>query len=129
MEVQGAHPYFPGSVEEKVKLLHASAREGQLIVYWDDLADESLAAAVNGEVFRDEEGTFSAIQEFLRTGMPKEVYYLKLTNACARLHRQRSIIFQNGGTKRYGGGCDFLGGGYEAGDENPVLSGGQASPS
>lgn len=93
VEVQGAHPYFPGSVEEKVKLLHASAREGQLIVYWDDLADESLAAAVNGEVFRDEEGTFSAIQEFLRTGMPKEVYYLKLTNACARFAQAAQYNF------------------------------------
>ncbi|MBD5534105.1 MAG: DUF4125 family protein [Lachnospiraceae bacterium] len=83
-EVRGEHPYFPGSVEEKVKLLQACAKEGQLVVYWDDIADESLAAAVNGAVFRDDEGTFSAIQEFLRTGMPQEVYYLKLTNACAR---------------------------------------------
>lgn len=93
VEVRGDHPYFPGSVEEKVKLLKACAKEGQLIVYWDDIADEALAAAVNGEVFRDDEGTFSAIQEFLRTGIPEDVYYLKLTNACARFAQAAQYNF------------------------------------
>lgn len=93
IEVHGAPLSFPGSVSEKVKLLQACAKEGQLIVYWDDIADEALAAAVNGEVFRDDEGTFSAIQEFLRTGMPEDVYYLKLTNACARFAQSAQYNF------------------------------------
>lgn len=90
--VCGSGAYFPGSVEEKVKLLKAYA-EQETLIYWDDIADASLAAAVNGEVFRDDEGTFSAIRELLRTGLPEDMYYMKLTNGCARFAQNAQYNF------------------------------------
>ncbi len=47
--------------------------------------DASLAAAVNGEVFRDEEGIFTAFREKLKAGYPETVRYLKLAQSAARL--------------------------------------------
>ncbi len=46
--------------------------------------DASLAAAVNGEVFRDEEGIFTAFREKLKAGYPETVRYLKLAQSAAR---------------------------------------------
>ncbi len=51
---------------------------------WKSTVDASLAAAVNGEIFRDEEGIFSAFREKLRKGYPEEIRYLKLAEAAAR---------------------------------------------
>lgn len=51
---------------------------------WKTVSDASLAAAVNGEVFRDEEGIFSAFREELRKGYPEEIRYLKLAEGAAR---------------------------------------------
>ena len=51
---------------------------------WKNVSDTSLAAAVNGEIFRDEEGIFSAFREKLRRGYPEEIRYLKLAEAAAR---------------------------------------------
>lgn len=45
--------------------------------------DASLAAAVNGEVFRDEEGIFTAFREKLKQGYPEPVRYLKLAESAA----------------------------------------------
>ncbi|MCM1187200.1 MAG: DUF4125 family protein [Lachnoclostridium sp.] len=46
--------------------------------------DASLAAAVNGEVFRDEEGIFTAFREKLLQGYPQPVHYLKLAESAAK---------------------------------------------
>ncbi|MCM1535640.1 MAG: DUF4125 family protein [Clostridium sp.] len=46
--------------------------------------DASLAAAVNGEVFRDEEGIFTAFREKLMQGSPEPVHYLKLAESAAK---------------------------------------------
>lgn len=51
---------------------------------WEELADEALAAATNGEVFYDGEGVFSAIRKVLREGCPERIWYLKLAEACAK---------------------------------------------
>ena len=51
---------------------------------WKNTGDTSLAAAVNGEIFQDEEGIFSAFREKLRKGYPEEIRYLKLAESAAR---------------------------------------------
>lgn len=51
---------------------------------WQQVSDASLAAAVNGEVFRDEEGCFSAMRRKLLQGYPEHIFYLKLAESCAK---------------------------------------------
>lgn len=51
---------------------------------WRSVPDPSLAAAVNGEVFRDDEGIFTAFREKLKAGYPEEIRYLKLAESAAR---------------------------------------------
>ena len=50
---------------------------------WSEMEDEKLAMAVNGEVFDDPLGEFSAIQEQLQNGMPFAVWKRRLANAVA----------------------------------------------
>lgn len=50
---------------------------------WRQVTDHGLAAAVNGEVFRDEEGLFSDFRSKLKEGYPPEIRYLKLAEAAA----------------------------------------------
>ena len=45
---------------------------------WLYLPDYSLAAAVNGEVFRDDLGEFTAIRNEIKTGMPQDVRLKKI---------------------------------------------------
>lgn len=52
-------------------------------ISWRQVSDAGLAAAVNGEVFRDEEGVFTANREMLAKGYPEEILYLKLAEAAA----------------------------------------------
>ena len=53
-------------------------------INWKSISDASLAAAVNGEIFRDDEGVFSELREKLKKGYPEEIRYLKLADAAAR---------------------------------------------
>ena len=53
-------------------------------VSWAQISDEALAAAVNGEVFTDQEGIFSAIRTVLQKGFPERIFYLKIAEACAK---------------------------------------------
>lgn len=62
------------------KLLGAAEYEG---IDWRQARDWALAAAVNGEVFRDDEGIFTAFRERLKEGYPEEIRYLKLAEAAA----------------------------------------------
>lgn len=50
---------------------------------WSEMEDEKLAMAVNGEVFDDPLGDFSAIREQLQNGMPFAVWKRRLANAVA----------------------------------------------
>lgn len=50
---------------------------------WQQVPDSALAACVNGEVFRDEEGIFTGIREGLKKGYPESILYLKLAQSAA----------------------------------------------
>jgi len=51
---------------------------------WTAVPDYALAAAVNGEVFRDDEGIFTAVRERLLAGYPEHILYRKLAESCAK---------------------------------------------
>lgn len=63
------------------RLLQTSDYEG---IDWQQVSDASLAAAVNGEVFRDTEGIFSAFREKLQRGYPEQIRLLKIAESGAR---------------------------------------------
>ena len=50
---------------------------------WRQVSDSSLAAAVNGEVFCDEEGSFTAFREKLMQGYPEDIRLLKIAESAA----------------------------------------------
>lgn len=50
---------------------------------WLAAPEYGLAAAVNGEVFRDDEGHFTTIREKLLSYYPKAVWYRKIAQECA----------------------------------------------
>lgn len=50
---------------------------------WLAVNDYALAAAVNGVVFRDDEGIFTSYRELLMQYYPKAVWYRKIAQACA----------------------------------------------
>ncbi len=50
---------------------------------WRQVSDASLAAAVNGEIFRDEEGVLTLFRQKLCQGYPEEIRYLKLAECMA----------------------------------------------
>lgn len=50
---------------------------------WRQVSDNSLAAAVNGEVFCDEEGSFTAFREKLLKGYPEDIKLLKIAESAA----------------------------------------------
>lgn len=51
---------------------------------WRQVLDASLAAAVNGEVFRDDEGIFSDFRKMLQKGYPENIRYIKMAESAAR---------------------------------------------
>ncbi len=51
---------------------------------WTSVSDASLAAAVNGEVYRDDEGVFTAFRDRLKEGYPEHILYAKLAESCGR---------------------------------------------
>lgn len=55
----------------------------ETIKSWLAVHDYALAAAVNGEVFRDDEGIFTMYREMLREYYPKAVWYRKIAQTCA----------------------------------------------
>ncbi|MDE7205125.1 MAG: DUF4125 family protein [Lachnospiraceae bacterium] len=50
---------------------------------WLAVHDYALAAAVNGEVFRDDEGIFTMYRDMLMDYYPKAVWYRKIAQTCA----------------------------------------------
>ena len=55
---------------------------------WRNTEPEKLAAAVNGEIWRDDEGTVTAFREKLSQGYPEEILYLNLAQYCALFSRE-----------------------------------------
>ncbi len=60
---------------------------------WRNVTDASLAAAVNGQVFRDEEGIFSSMRNRLLMGYPEHILYLKLAEAAANFAQTAQYNF------------------------------------
>lgn len=62
----------------------ASGKETmETIKSWLAVHDYALAAAVNGEVFRDDEGIFTRCRNMLMQYYPKAVWYRKIAQTCA----------------------------------------------
>ena len=55
---------------------------------WRNTESTKLAAAVNGEVWRDDEGTVTAFREKLSGGYPDEILFLNLAQYCALFSRE-----------------------------------------
>lgn len=55
----------------------------ETIKSWLAVHDYALAAAVNGEVFRDDEGIFTKYRNMLMEYYPKAVWYRKIAQTCA----------------------------------------------
>ena len=60
---------------------------------WAAISDEALAAATNGQVFTDKEGTFSAIRALFKKGFPERMQYLRLAESCARFSQAAQYNF------------------------------------
>ena len=60
---------------------------------WRQVTDYSLAAAVNGQVFRDAEGVFTAFRNKLEKGYPEKIRYLKLAESAARFSQTAQYNF------------------------------------
>lgn len=61
---------------------------------WQQVSDASLAAAVNGEVFRDAEGIFSAFRKKLLQGYPEQIRYLKIAESAAKFSQTGQYNYQ-----------------------------------
>jgi tetratricopeptide (TPR) repeat protein len=64
------------------RLLNAEAYE---TIDWRNVEDYALAATVNGEVFRDDEGIFTEFRSRLKAGYPENIRFLKLAEDVARV--------------------------------------------
>lgn len=62
-------------------------------INWQQVEDSALAAAVNGEVFNDKEGIFTAMREKLKEGYPLPVRFLKIAEAGARFSQSGQYNF------------------------------------
>ncbi len=51
--------------------------------FWQQVADASLAASINGHVFQDPQGIFTAVRRALQKGYPEQIQYLKLAESAA----------------------------------------------
>lgn len=62
----------------------AMEEENPGLIPYRQMEDSALAAALNGCVFRDDEGIFSRIRSMLEEHYPERLRYLKLAEAAAR---------------------------------------------
>ena len=71
----------------------ASGKESmETIKSWLAVHDYALAAAVNGEVFRDDEGVFTRYRNMLMEYYPKAVWYRKIAQTCALFSQNGQYI-------------------------------------
>lgn len=66
----------------------------ELKIDWAGVSDEALAASVNGEIYVDGEGIFSAVRQQLQAGFPENIRYLKLAEACAKFAQGAQYNFR-----------------------------------
>lgn len=66
-----------------IEALTDECKGPEQIKRWLAVHDYALAAAVNGAVFRDDEGVFTSYRELLKEYYPKAVWYRKIAQACA----------------------------------------------
>ncbi len=52
--------------------------------FWETMEDAALSALVNGQVWRDDAGIFSALREKLQAGYPPALQYQKLAQSMSR---------------------------------------------
>lgn len=62
-------------------------------ISWKEVSDASFAAAVNGKVFRDEEGIFSGFRRKLQEGYPKDILYLKIAQSATKFAQSAEYNF------------------------------------
>ena len=55
---------------------------------WRETASPLLAAAVNGEIWRDDEGTVTEFRKKLSIGYPESILFKHLAESCARFSRE-----------------------------------------
>ncbi len=55
---------------------------------WRETASPLLAAAVNGEIWRDDEGTVTEFRKKLSAGYPESILFKHLAESCARFSRE-----------------------------------------
>jgi len=102
VELQAAYEQLPSEYKGYCRAPHVNGRNRRGVIRisdfylglagaasyrqmdWRRAEDFALAAAVNGEVFRDEEGVFSEFRAKLMQGYPEEIRYLKLAEAASR---------------------------------------------
>lgn len=87
-------------IKEFYERLTGSADPEQ--IDWQQVSDSGLAAAVNGEVFRDGEGIFSDIRKRLLEGYPASVQYLKMAQAAAEFAQNAQYNFLRMSKRRDG---------------------------
>lgn len=63
-------------------------------VNWRGMHDYSLAAVTNGEIFRDDEGIFSAEREKFFSGYPENIRYLKMADSAAKFSQAGQYNYQ-----------------------------------
>ena len=63
-------------------------------VKWSQIPDAALSAAVNGQVFRDGEGCFTAIRSLLQEGCPERIWFLKIAQAAARFSQAAQYNYE-----------------------------------
>ena len=70
--------------EQMEGIRKAMETENPGLIPFRQIEDSALAAAVNGSVFRDEEGIFTQIRTMLKEQYPQRLRYLKIAEATAR---------------------------------------------
>lgn len=70
--------------EQMEGIRKAMETENPGLIPFRQIEDSALAAAVNGSVFRDEEGIFTQIRTMLKEQYPQRLRYLKIAEAAAR---------------------------------------------
>ena len=73
--------------------LTGSAGAPESIGQWLNVPEYSLAAATNGEVFRDDTGKFTAIRKEILTGMPEDVKLKKIAAKTIRIAQSGQYNF------------------------------------
>lgn len=63
-------------------------------IRYEEIDECRLAAAVNGEVFRDEQGTFSGIRRLLTEAYPRTLRYLRMAEAAARFSQNGQYNYE-----------------------------------